>query len=256
VIILLAVVTSNFFPRIYATKRFNGTEIYLIEKTNGKGPVVLFFNGGFGTRGGAKKILLDYSNHFNTTIASFKYRQSSFGGGELIDAVNAFEYFNRQNRSVIFVGKSHGGYLSLMAGTIVNCTAIVDFSGPTDLLTMEDFSLKHLYVPLVFSPLVKMTADECKGIPSQTPICYKEKSPVYRASEMKCPVMIIHGVNDDVVPYSQSVKMADALNESGKQFQFITTNSTHFDVDFDPYSWEFACEFISGFGVPCEAEVS
>ena len=55
---------------------------------------------------------------------------------------------------------------------------------------------------------------------------------------------------------SHGLKMADALNESGKQFQFITTNSTHFDVDFDPYSWEFACEFISGFGVPCEAEVS
>ncbi|MBR9681873.1 MAG: prolyl oligopeptidase family serine peptidase [Candidatus Altiarchaeota archaeon] len=224
----------------------------MIENSGGDGPVILLFNGGFGTQGFAKQMLMTFAPHFNTTVAAFKYRQSSFGGGELIDALNAFEYFNQQNRDVIFIGHSHGAYLAMLAGTKVNCTASIGLSGPYDLLEMEEFSLTHLYLPLIFSPLIKLTANECSGIPSQTPLCYKQKSPAYQTDKLNCPVMLLHGNLDNLVPVSQSIAMADALNNSGKIHELILVNTSHFGIRTDEYAWGHICSFTSQYGgLPC-----
>jgi dipeptidyl aminopeptidase/acylaminoacyl peptidase len=46
-------------------------------------------------------------------------------------------------------------------------------------------------------------------------------SPVRFAREADAPILLIHGRDDTVVPFEQSRKMADALKDAGKPYEFV-----------------------------------
>jgi dipeptidyl aminopeptidase/acylaminoacyl peptidase len=46
-------------------------------------------------------------------------------------------------------------------------------------------------------------------------------SPRAHAAQADAPILLIHGRDDTVVPYIQSQKMADALKDAGKPFEFV-----------------------------------
>ena len=54
------------------------------------------------------------------------------------------------------------------------------------------------------------------------PDLWDQYSPLKRAEEANAPIMLIHGVDDTVVPYSHSSKMADALKDEGKPYELVT----------------------------------
>ncbi|MDY7098913.1 MAG: prolyl oligopeptidase family serine peptidase, partial [Pseudomonadota bacterium] len=47
-------------------------------------------------------------------------------------------------------------------------------------------------------------------------------SPLLSAAKADAPILLIHGRDDTVVPYSHSTKMADKLKDAGKPYQFVT----------------------------------
>ncbi len=47
-------------------------------------------------------------------------------------------------------------------------------------------------------------------------------SPARQADKAYCPILLMHGTDDSVVPYSQSQKMDQALSQAGKAHEFIT----------------------------------
>jgi dipeptidyl aminopeptidase/acylaminoacyl peptidase len=47
------------------------------------------------------------------------------------------------------------------------------------------------------------------------------KSPARFASAVRAPILLIHGVDDTVVPISQSQRMARALKAAGKPYELI-----------------------------------
>ena len=49
-------------------------------------------------------------------------------------------------------------------------------------------------------------------------------SPASHADKVTIPILLIHGKDDTVVPYDQSVEMADALRRAGKPVDFVTLN--------------------------------
>jgi len=51
---------------------------------------------------------------------------------------------------------------------------------------------------------------------------WDEVSPRRLAHRADAPVLLVHGVDDTVVPYTHSHKMADALKDAGKPFQLVT----------------------------------
>ncbi len=51
---------------------------------------------------------------------------------------------------------------------------------------------------------------------------WDEVSPRRFAAKADAPVLLIHGRDDTVVPYSHSHKMADALKDSGKPYELVT----------------------------------
>ena len=47
-------------------------------------------------------------------------------------------------------------------------------------------------------------------------------SPRRLAERADAPIMLIHGVDDTIVPYSHSTKMADKLDDAGKLYELVT----------------------------------
>ena len=54
------------------------------------------------------------------------------------------------------------------------------------------------------------------------PDLWDDVSPLQRANEANAPIMLIHGEDDTVVPYSHSAKMADKLKDADKVFELVT----------------------------------
>jgi pimeloyl-ACP methyl ester carboxylesterase len=46
---------------------------------------------------------------------------------------------------------------------------------------------------------------------------YKERSPFYHSHEIQTPVMLCHGLQDTIVPYTQSQKLYEALKSQGQE---------------------------------------
>lgn len=56
----------------------------------------------------------------------------------------------------------------------------------------------------------------------------RERSPAYRANEIKVPVLLIHGKDDYIAPIAQFDRMKDALEAAGNPPQtLLKTNEGH-----------------------------
>jgi len=60
------------------------------------------------------------------------------------------------------------------------------------------------------------------GHPAVSRQVYRDASPIYQASNIKSPVLILHGLNDDVVPPQSSEEWVDTLRRADKTFEYKT----------------------------------
>ena len=130
-------------------------------------------------------------------------------------------------KRVAIFGASYGGYAALAGATIdagiYNCA--VSIAGPSDLKAMVDWEDSR-------TGYQKSTAvlywREFMGDPSR----WDEISPAKQAGKASCPVLLIHGTDDTVVPIDQSYEMQNALRAAGKDVQLITyKGQTHWEDD-------------------------
>jgi acetyl esterase/lipase len=126
-------------------------------------------------------------------------------------------------------GTSAGGHLVAMLGTSGDVAAlegtlgshtgvssrvacVVDQFGPTDLLTMRgDHNNPN-------SPESKLIG----GPVQEKEEAARNASPVTYVSKDDPPFMLIHGTNDQVVPFSQSEELRDALKKAGVEAVLIS----------------------------------
>jgi dipeptidyl aminopeptidase/acylaminoacyl peptidase len=81
------------------------------------------------------------------------------------------------------------------------------------------------------------------GIPAvnakSAPILIKASPVVYVSKDMP-PFLLIHGSNDEDVPYEQSVEMCNAMKKAGAQCDLITIQGAPHGMDH----WEGHPEFL------------
>jgi len=66
------------------------------------------------------------------------------------------------------------------------------------------------------------------GLPSENEDGYRASSPLHSAGSLQGKLMIIHNFEDDNVLFQQSMRMMDALQKVGKQFEFqLYPQKTH-----------------------------
>ncbi|MGV9008170.1 alpha/beta hydrolase family protein [Brevundimonas sp.] len=121
---------------------------------------------------------------------------------------------------VAIMGTSYGGYAALMGAVrrpelYKACIAICGLGDLPEILAWEnreddtpgkqiyDFWTKRIGDPAVMGPALE------------------QASPRRRANEIACPVLLVHGVDDPIVPVIQSRRMRDALRSAGKTVELI-----------------------------------
>jgi len=175
-------------------------------------------------------------------IAIVEYRPSSVAKfpAQLQDTKTAIR-FMRANASAFHVdvdnlfvwGDSSGGHTSLMVGLTqnnpeldtkdlneypINVNAVVDFYGPTDITQMnyEPSTWDHMSSKSPEGLLLggKNVLESKTDAAATNPINYVNDP------RNVAPILIMHGSKDRLVPFKQSVLMADALESKGYRYQF------------------------------------
>ncbi|UFS97388.1 alpha/beta hydrolase [Nocardia huaxiensis] len=125
---------------------------------------------------------------------------------------------------LMVVGGSAGGNLALMAAysdervqpscavTDTAVQAVAAFYPATDIATAYAD-------PDMVSKVRTLAKDYTGGTPGQVPDHYAAASPVTYVRPGLPPTLLIHGTRDHVVPYTQSVELADKLAQAGVQYQ-------------------------------------
>jgi dipeptidyl aminopeptidase/acylaminoacyl peptidase len=113
------------------------------------------------------------------------------------------------------VGASYGGYAALAGVTLqqglYRCAAAV--AGVSDLSLMVSTDIQESGD----NPVLKrnLNAEIGKGRE------LKDVSPRRFAAQADAPILLVHGKDDVVVPYKQSIMMADALKGAGKPYEMV-----------------------------------
>lgn len=120
-------------------------------------------------------------------------------------------------KRVCLVGSSYGGYAALW-GAVRNperyrCAA--SFAGISDLK-------RQLKYQIAFKISKRYRKDWRKTVQGDDTFDLTTVSPLFAVGKLTVPVLLVHGDDDQRVPYKQSKLYADALTKAGKPHEFIT----------------------------------
>ena len=124
-------------------------------------------------------------------------------------------------KRVCIFGWSYGGYAALAGAAldpgVYRCAA--DMAGPADLQLM--LQQVQTQTGLRDSETLRYW-DRYMGAKGASDPVLAEISPAKQAAKVAIPILIVHGKDDTVVDYQQSVAMANALKRAGKPYTFVT----------------------------------
>lgn len=125
-------------------------------------------------------------------------------------------------KRVCIFGGSYGGYAALAGAAlqkgVYRCA--VSLAGPSDLAgRLHDEILKYGEKSSIIRYRKRVYGVEGENDPK-----LKAISPARHADNVEAPVLLIHGKDDTVVPFSESQKMASALKSAGKTYEFVALN--------------------------------
>lgn len=124
---------------------------------------------------------------------------------------------------IAVMGESAGGYLAAMTGLTSHIgefdtdewvgydssvKAVVDLFGPMDLLSAEQSSI---FEGKLLTPINKFLGERAMTDEH----IRKLVNPIPYISESAPPFLVMHGKNDEIVPYGQSEMLYDKLHEKG-----------------------------------------
>jgi dipeptidyl aminopeptidase/acylaminoacyl peptidase len=136
---------------------------------------------------------------------------------DLIDAVRwAIREGIADPKRVAIYGGSYGGYAALVGATFtpdVFCCA-VDIVGPSNLVTL----LKS--IPPYWEPMKKMFAVRVGDVETEEEFL-KSRSPLFKADQIRIPLLIAQGANDPRVKQAESEQIVEAVRKAGKPVEYL-----------------------------------
>lgn len=215
-------------------------DIYLPHKT-GPYPVIIVIHGG-GFSGGDKNCLLLQSIKQAAinrcyAVVSINYRLSDEAKfpAQINDVKAAIRYiranaakYNMDPDKIVVIGSSAGGHLASLAGTSGDVTelqdsslgnsnvsdkvqAVVDLYGPINFITMDqqfkESGINGQTHSTISSQLSQLMGDDISLIPDQV----AKANPETYISKDDPVFLIQHGSADNIIPYQQSVDLANKL---------------------------------------------
>lgn len=188
-----------------------------------KGFIVASIDYRYGYRNSMTDILSDYSDGI-----SYLKKMS----GEL----------NIDKSNISLMGLSAGGHLALLYASyntfkksennnMEGIKSVVAYYPPTNLKDILDDNNKSLFVKFA-------TKQTMKGSPSELSASYESYSPINYISEYMIPTLIVHGSEDEVVPFSSSVKFVEKLKQYKIKHDFLVHKKAghSFDTNLKDYT--------------------
>jgi dipeptidyl aminopeptidase/acylaminoacyl peptidase len=192
--------------------------------TNEKPPLLVKTHGGpTGAAGTALNLQIQYwtsrgfavvdVNYGGSTGYGREYRQrlnGQWGVTDVDDCINAAQHLVRQgladgNRMAI-AGGSAGGYTALAALTFRDVfQAGASYYGISDLeaLARDTHKFESRYLDTLIGPYPQMRDR------------YQSRSPINFTQQISCPLILLQGLEDEIVPPSQAEKMYEAVRIQG-----------------------------------------
>lgn len=189
--------------------------------------LIVYCRGGNGSFGAIEESLTAaYSYYSDCIVLATQYRETSpgtgkdeFGGADVQDVLfwinHAKELTFANTDRVYLLGESRGGMevcLALRDAPAGIIKAAASVSGIYDLTAVYNAR----------EDMRTMLANRVGGTPNTIPEAYDSRSAVTFANQINVPILIIHSTEDPKVPYAQAQSFADALDSSGKTYEFIT----------------------------------
>ena len=203
-------------------------DLYLPENAKNP-PLVMWIHGGAWMYGDKKSPIMLWQVERGYGLASIEYRLTGQGTfpDHIIDCKDALIYL-KQNAGkygydasrIVVAGDSAGGHLAALMGTSVghadwepegaDCSvlAVVDYYGPTAIQKNWDESTNT--PDNVISQLLGANVFTKQGMARAA-----VANPITYINGSEPPFLILHGDADDVVPYTQSICLRDALEAVG-----------------------------------------
>jgi len=218
---------------VYTKAGGSDLKLDLARPADGAGlaPVVVVIHGGAwraGNKSDVRPISSEFARHGYVAVApQYRFCPQDPFPAQVHDVKAAVRWIKSNAKKyridperVGAIGFSAGGHLALMLGLTgpndglegdvsagspdSRVKAVVNYFGPTDLAAQD--------IPDVSKPLVK---DFLGGSPQQKPDMAAKASPLTFVSKDDAPVLTFQGTKDPLVPYTQAIKLAEAMNAAG-----------------------------------------
>jgi dipeptidyl aminopeptidase/acylaminoacyl peptidase len=136
---------------------------------------------------------------------------------DLVDGVHwAIKKGIADPERVAIYGSSYGGYAALAGATFTPelfCCA-VDICGPSNLITFIEA------IPSWYSTLLA-TIYKRVGNPDMEKEFLKSRSPLFKADQIKIPILIAQGANDPRVKQKESEQIIEVLEKNGIDYEYM-----------------------------------
>ena len=223
------------FPELVSYKSFDGLEIpaflYRPEKPNGA--AVVHPHGGPSSLYTFEwDILAQYfvakgytwiaPNYRGSTGYGYEFEHLNYGDwglGDTKDCLHAARYLHTMDwvdpERIASYGGSYGGYM----------TACVLSRDPDYLFAcgVSKYGDTNLYSSWAqCNRDLRLYTEIFLGHPAKNRSAYRAGSPVHEVENVKNPVLVLHGLLDDVVPPEASEEWVHALKNAGKTFEYKT----------------------------------
>jgi dipeptidyl aminopeptidase/acylaminoacyl peptidase len=158
-------------------------------------------------------------NYGGSTGYGRAYRQRLDGEWGVVDVMDAaaaarfmVESGEADPKRIAIAGGSAGGYTTLMAAALrrefaagLNYFGVVD----TETLVADTHKFESRYLDLLIGPY-----------PERADV-YRERSPITHAEQIRVPLLTLQGLDDRVVPPSQSEQLVEALKRNGVPHAYL-----------------------------------
>lgn len=230
--------------RITTTVRYGGTDAAPLTldyyKPAGPAPhpaVIIIHGGGYvgGTsRNGSEAYAADFLAPAGYAVFSINYRLAPATFADMIADVQRSIRFVRHNAQtyavdpakIALLGGSAGGYLSNIVGLLP--FSQLTTADPVDSESDSVAAVVTLYGPCCLNetPPPSTTSagkplfDQLLGTPA-TPAALLAASPIAHVHAGAPPFLLVHGEQDESVPYVQSIELSNALASAGVRVELI-----------------------------------